>query len=100
MHEMIPSDSKNIDYLKNEFEAVKSYGLYYARFNDGKISSEPNWDYTITKTELNIRQAWEIGENDVDSVGIYADDNPIIPSNIKDIPVVNLIKKKKEYEKK
>jgi hypothetical protein len=48
----------------------------------------------ILKSKITIRYAWQIGENDPAGVAIYKDDDPIIPNDVKDAPVIALLKKK------
>lgn len=47
---------------------------------------------SILKEKVVIRDAWEIGINDLDSSLIRQGDNPIIPkSEIEEAPVIELI---------
>ena len=55
----------------------------------------PYYETAIVKKELHIRNAWEIGENDLDMVVMKSTDLPIIPSEVKNAPVLDLLKKKK-----
>jgi len=48
----------------------------------------------ILKTELTIKNAWEIGIHDLEQVVITEDDDPIIPDNINDAPVLKILKEK------
>ena len=44
--------------------------------------------------KIEIKNAWEIGHNDMLSSGILANDNPIIPDNIKNAPILEVLKNK------
>lgn len=57
--------------------------------------SEPQifHDLYITKRELNVRRAWEIGK-DFDAGAILQDDCPVIPEDVKDAPVLKLLRQK------
>jgi hypothetical protein len=39
----------------------------------------------------NVRQAWEIGLNDPDAVGVYQDDSPLVPERRDNAPVIELL---------
>jgi hypothetical protein len=49
-------------------------------------------EYQILKRNLHVRQAWEIGRKDKDSVGILDDDDPIIPGDQPNAPVLDLLR--------
>lgn len=95
IHEMNPNNSNNLEYAINTFNSRKEYKLFPCRMiNEGK-DLEPYFDKGIIKRELNIRYAWEIGENDMEAVVIKKDDIPIIPENINDAPVLKVLKRKR-----
>ena len=56
------------------------------------------WDNRIAKRELHVHEAWEIDRHGLDSVGILADDDPIIPQGREDAPVFDLLRWKRERE--
>lgn len=94
-HEMQPHDSKNLTVFINGFNHLKQYTLFPASFkSDDTI--EPYVELGILKTKLTIRDAWEIGVHDLDSVVIRKEDKPLIPSDKPDAPVIELLKLKKE----
>ncbi len=63
----------------------------------------PNWNKSqipeiemhlrILVHHIHVRNAWEIGLNDIDMPGIRKEDNPIIPEGILDPPVLKLLQK-------
>ena len=61
---------------------------------DEKIT--PLWDYEIVLKKINIKQAYEIGKGDLEAAAILKDDDPIIPRNIKNPPIKELLKTKQE----
>ena len=92
IHEMNANSPENLNKLIGLFNTIKKYKLYPARIsNDGK-NIEPYFDKGICKTTLTIKEAWEIGENDLDRVVIKEDDKPIIPEGIKDAPILKFLK--------
>ena len=97
IHEMNASSSTNLNNLINSFNTLKQYRLCPAKLIDnGKI--EPYFDRAILKRTLYIKNAWEIGEHDLERVVIKKNDSPIIPNDISDVPVLKLLKKKNEQE--
>ena len=85
-----PSDRNLSSFLKN-FDVVKSYIIAPAVLKDGSIEPEVLLEKGILKRELNVRQAWEIGRNDIDSPGIRDDDEPVIPDGQTQAPVLQVI---------
>jgi hypothetical protein len=84
--------------LNNFLASYKKSGLYFlahAILPDG--SSEPTliMKDAIIKRQLIVRQAWEIGRNDPDSVGVKRGDRPIVPADKRDAPVLELLRWKR-----
>ena len=99
IHVMEPSTSQNINRFIKSFKKHNMYGLTYAAMSENLSQIEPVLKSIITKHELLIRNAWEIGLNDFDSIGITLDDDIIIPKNQKDAPVLKLLKNLKETDR-
>ena len=59
---------------------------------------EPLMDHAILLRELNVREAWQIGLYDHDSVGIMPDDDIIIPAEVSAPPVHRLQQWKRDRE--
>lgn len=94
-HKMTPDNSDNIDKLITGYERFKKYLLVPAHV-DNDLNMTPFPELGILKTELNIINAWEIGVNDFERAAIMSDDNPIIPNDIIDVPILEVLKQKKE----
>jgi len=52
-------------------------------------------DLAIMKETIQIKPAWQVGENDIDSTAIRPGDNPIIPPDATDAPVLKLFDRRK-----
>jgi hypothetical protein len=94
-HTMNASSDLNLNNFLNSYKKSGAYFLAHAILPDH--SSEPTLvmkDH-IVKRELHVRQAWEIGRDDPDSMGITVDDQPIIPSGKQEAPVVELLRWKR-----
>jgi len=96
MNTMEPSSGRNLTAFLAQYNLAKAYYLAPAVLQDGSSEPEPILEKSILKRELNVRQAWEIGRNDIDATGIRDDDEPIIPEGRSDAPVVEVIKWLKE----
>lgn len=93
-HDMFPETNKNLDNLISGYKYFKKYALFPAEFNPNGSINKIYYESGIVKNKIIFKNAWEIGENDIDSVVIRKEDNPIIPSNVLDAPVLGLLKKK------
>jgi hypothetical protein len=50
-------------------------------------------------SKVQLRDAWEIGRHDLESVAIQDDDEPIIPDEVKNPPINELLQLKQEDKK-
>lgn len=96
-HKMTPDNNNNIDKLITGYERFKKYVLVPAHVDDN-FNMRPFPEMGILKTELNIINAWEIGVSDFERVVIMNDDNPIIPDDIIDAPILEVLKEKENSE--
>ncbi|KQO29078.1 hypothetical protein ASF10_22655 [Flavobacterium sp. Leaf82] len=90
-HRMEPNTSTNLNNLLRAYHLFKKFILVPAHV-DKDFKMTPIIEAGIIKTELKVREAWEIGIHDFERVVITADDNPIIPENIKDAPILEILK--------
>lgn len=90
-HQMNCIDDKNIGIL----EAIINNGInpkisiLPMTILDGKII--PLWEYEIFLKKINIKQAYEISKFDLESTVILKDDEPIIPPDIENPPINELL---------
>lgn len=94
IHEMNAESDKNINLIESMLRKYGSYKLFPAKMLEDGKNMEPLLNQYIKKTKIEFRYAWEIGKNDLDSVVIREDDQPVIPKEIKDPPVLQLLGKK------
>ncbi|RNC67840.1 MAG: hypothetical protein ED859_12715 [Desulfuromonadales bacterium] len=83
----------------NNYKTLGSYLLAYAVQESSESNILPVMDDCIAKQQLSVREAWEIGRHDPDSMGIRVDDDPIIPPQHKDAPVLELLRWMMELHK-
>lgn len=92
--EMVPTNSLNMDLLINTFESGKQYTLGPVLLSQNSVDMDTYLANSILKTNLIIRNAWEIGKNDLDGIAITESDTPVIPDDVIDAPVLELLKRK------
>lgn len=92
-HEINAESHINLQNLINGFKHFKQYRFCPAKITSG-AGIQPILDSAIIKKSLIVREAWEIGPHDLDSVVIRKGDQPIIPSNMENPPVNQLLKQR------
>ena len=104
-HTMEPETTENIDRFRRAFEQRHLCGISAVYLSDSNniedsiYSKEQRYNKIIPVRNVVFREAWEVGVNDMDSSTILPDDDPIIPKeHINDAPVLELLKKKKQFE--
>ncbi len=89
MKTMEPTSSQNLSRFLALFQRCGKFGLTWANCDGG--GAEVNFQSVIRKRELTIRNAWQIGVGDQDSVTIQEDDNPVIPVDETNPPISKLL---------
>ena len=97
IHQMTPTNSKNLDAFERDFNRFGTFFLGFAVGEDGKQIT-PNFEYLIKKNHIEIREAWTVRSDELAALGIFAGDDPFIPSDVKDAPVIKVIAQRKESE--
>jgi hypothetical protein len=84
---MTPEDSRNLELFLSVFHAKGRYKL--APIHVPEIDSPVEMPgFGIEKTDLVVRPAWAIGENDPDACVLDLDDPPFVPSSQVNAPVL------------
>lgn len=89
---MEPSSSHNLNGFLASYDKHGKYFLAHAILRSTSSEVEPVWRNCIEKRELYVREAWEVGRNDPDSVAIQEDDDPVIPPSQDNAPVLDLLR--------
>ena len=97
---MEPPDLTNLNNFLDIYRRVGKYVILPAYFVSDKSFPEPLWDFGIVKAQLIVRNAWEIGRHDPDVVAIHEGDDPIIPEEVKDAPVIQALHRFKSYRRR
>tara|TARA_R110002049_G_scaffold298110_1_gene487641 strand:+ start:3655 stop:6888 length:3234 start_codon:yes stop_codon:yes gene_type:complete len=94
---MEPLDSKNLDTFLADYDSKQCYILAPAVL-DADGQPQIFTDLSIVKQKLYVRQAWEVGINDQDSMAIRTDDNILIPQNVENPPCQELMEFKRRMK--
>ena len=90
VHTMHPNSGANLERFLLSYLMFKRYLLMPAQMADQRF--ELLHGHELLKREIHVRYAWEIGVNDADGAAIKPDDNPIIPPDQREPPVLGLLK--------
>ena len=93
INSMNPLNSHNLDLFISTLSKARSYFLVPAVVGEPQQGFDFMMSYAILKSELVVRPAWQIGENDQDVMGIRAEDDPVLPDGVDDIPVLRTLQR-------
>jgi hypothetical protein len=88
---MEPPNGINLCHFLEAYKKAGCYLLAHAIPLEGRPEPELVLKNSILKRHLYVREAWEIGLNDLDIVGIVDGDEPIIPPEIEKAPVIEAL---------
>ncbi len=98
VHTMTPASTENLDQFLASFQTVGAF-LLGVGVVDTKSLRPPvamRHGYVL-KRHVNVREAWQIGVNDIDIAGVLPDDDVQIPAGHEaDAPVLQLLEWKRE----
>jgi hypothetical protein len=94
VHTMEPASDANLKAFLSSYEKAGRYVLAHC-IRDGESDPVLVGDNYIGKINLHLRDAWQVGRNDLDSVGILPEDDPIIPAEQPNAPVLELLELKR-----
>jgi hypothetical protein len=99
INQMQPSSEVNLTRFLRVYGKFGTYLLVPAVASDETVEPALLLDDYLIKNKLHVREAWEIGKNDPDSVAIHSDDTPIVPAGQQHPPVSELLRWKQERSK-
>jgi hypothetical protein len=86
MHVMDNPAMDNVEPFKQQFAKYKTYLLVPGIFNGPTAQPTLFPQLGIFKHQIHIREAWEIGINELDSMGIDLADDPVVPPGVTEPP--------------
>ena len=90
---MTSSSTSNLDQFEESYRRVNKLYLMPAFLNSDSSYPEFVGKAFIIKNKVIFKWAWEIEENDEDIAALRPDDNPVIPSNISNPPILEILDK-------
>lgn len=97
---MTPTTTKNLDNFLKSVEQSGQYLLAPAHFISEREFPDVGLGLALLKDQLVIRNAWEVGPNDIDAPAFIDEDDPCIPPHVEDAPVAALLKKIRGFAKR
>ncbi len=91
INRMQPRDPRNLTGFLESYHRAGRYLVVPAAFSNAQEPPQFFVHLAIGKTELHVRPAWLIGENDPDLCVLHADDTPLIPDGETDPPVLRAL---------
>ena len=86
-------DGRNLNHFLDHYGKHNRYVLGFAKMFD--LTNRVDEQVALEKRHLIIREAYSIGAEDIDSIGVLLEDDPIIPEGIANAPVLALLERKK-----
>ncbi len=90
---MTPDSSLNLDQFVHKYQEVRGFWLAPGYSENGRTAPTFQTGRMIYCRTVNIRPAWEVGEHDLDSVGIRQEDEVIIPDDVEAAPVLRTLER-------
>jgi tetratricopeptide (TPR) repeat protein len=98
LHRMDATTPDNLDRFIRSQEEIGALYLapaFAPQGFDGSQTPEVEMDLRIGVRLVHVRNAWEIGLNDIDSVAIDENCDPVIPEGVENPPVLKLIRSRR-----
>jgi hypothetical protein len=83
---MEPVTTENLDRFLALLEGAREYLLAPAHYNSESGRSSIGFRLAIQKSELVVRNAWEMAMGDIDVIGLSPDDDPVVPAGLENPP--------------
>lgn len=92
INRMTPATSVNLTNFLEAFNKFDAFFLMPAQLpSSGQNAPEIEFKLALLKRHLHVRPAWQIGENDHDIVALDDEEDPFIPEDVVDAPVIKAI---------
>ncbi len=95
---MDSTDNNNLLLFENIVKSIPhnwKYLIAPSYLNSETGQPEMLLEYAILKSNVIIKEAWEVGEHDWLATAITLDDEPIIPPNVSKAPIIDVISRLK-----
>lgn len=92
LNTMEPENEINLTRFIENYKKSNCYLLSYAYYQNGQIYIPDDQVYIQIK-KLNLIEAWQVGINSLELVGIRKSDDPFIPNDVENIPYLEVKEK-------
>ena len=89
----------NLNNFLKAYQAAGSFGFLPAVAIPGEAFPELQFDLILPRRKIDIRAAWQVGENDPDQMVLQDDDDPFIPADQPDAPVVKALERVRAFRR-
>ena len=94
-HQMNCNNDNNIKILEEVISGKNpKISIFPVISNAGKML--PLYEYEIFIKNISIKNAYEIGKKDIEAAAILPTDNPIIPEDVENAPIKELLELKND----
>jgi hypothetical protein len=95
---MTPTNPGNLEGFLKSYSRFGYYTLapFFIDLTTGKPEALNEWGFVMK--ELSVKYAWEVSVNDMEMTAIAATDDPIIPNEITNAPVLEVLKMKRKRD--
>jgi hypothetical protein len=93
INRMDPDSSANLDLFMRQYQKVGHYGLLPGSGYELTDGPTFNSGLVLGKKQLYVRPAWQVGPNELDSMAVSLNDDPIIPSDVRDPPILRVMER-------
>lgn len=91
LHYMDNTNPMNLRMFQERFARTNRFRLLPGQLPSEVRQGVLSNDLVIWKNSIRIAPAWQVGENDPDFAAISPNDDPIIPAEVTDAPVLRLL---------
>lgn len=91
INRMYPRSTTNLDAFLADYKRHQRFVLIPAYLPNRTAQPEPMYDLPIGKHSLVLKNAWEIGPNDLAASALDLDDPPYIPEDQQDPPILKTL---------
>jgi hypothetical protein len=95
MNRMKPTSDEHLVAFLESYERAGAYILVPAIMGETLDDVDVLFDLGIQKAELDVRQAWQLDEHSPEIVAIQPSDDPVIPADEVDPPILRVMEKKR-----
>jgi hypothetical protein len=95
---MTPTTPRNLEGFLESYSGFGYFTLAPFYIDLATRKPEPLKELGFVMKDLSVKNAWEVGINDLEMTAISTTDNPIVPKGMTNAPVLEVLKMKRSRE--